>query len=187
MILKLNERQQRFAREYIVDCNASQAAIRSGYSVRNCKRVGYGLLQKPWVRAEIERLKKAQTQRLDITADAVLAQIARRAFFDTRKLVDEDGNLIPIHKLDDDTQAALDGFELSTEVDKETGALTVTSKIKLANRDAPLTLLARHLKLLTDKTEVTGRDGGPIHVRADDCSDDELAAIALSGKHDTAS
>ncbi len=70
----LTAKQERFVKEYLVDLNATQACIRSGYKRNTASETGYENLRKPQIRAEIDRLMKERSERLTITADMVLQQ-----------------------------------------------------------------------------------------------------------------
>lgn len=84
----LSLKQQRFVDEYMVDLNATQAAIRAGYSANSAAEQAYDLLRKPQISAAISVARKAQQERTGITADRVLTEIALVAFADTRELVE---------------------------------------------------------------------------------------------------
>jgi phage terminase small subunit len=95
--------------------------------------------------------------RTGITADRVLAEIAKLAFFDPRKFFDADGAPIPIHELDDDTAAALAGmnvFEVFEGTGKNRVFVGYTKKYKLTDKRGSLELLGKHLKLFTDVVEL---------------------------------
>ena len=82
MAAKLTERQKRFCDEYLIDLNATQAAIRAGYSKKTAKDIGSENLTKPDIAARIEKRRAAQIKRTEITADRVLLELARIAFVD---------------------------------------------------------------------------------------------------------
>jgi len=75
MARKLTARQERFVAEYLIDLNATQAAIRAGYSQKRASEMAYQLLQKPTVQAAVEQAKRAQAKRVQITADDVLRDL----------------------------------------------------------------------------------------------------------------
>ena len=82
MITKLRPKQQAFVREYLVDFNATQAAIRAGYSERTAKEIAYENLTKPHIATAIEQAIGAQSERTEIDADwvqAKLVEIVERA------------------------------------------------------------------------------------------------------------
>jgi len=72
---KLTPKQDRFCREYLIDLNGTQAAIRAGYSKRAAQQIATENLLKPVIKAEIERLKAERVERTEINADFVLAKI----------------------------------------------------------------------------------------------------------------
>ena len=107
--------------------------------------------------------------RLEITADRVLQELAKLAFYDPGALLESDGSMKQIADIDDVTRMAVAGLEV-TELFEGTGdqkhAYGLCKKIKLADKGQNLERLGKHFKLFTDKTEVTGADGGPIVVRS---------------------
>ncbi|MCL4165291.1 UNVERIFIED_CONTAM: hypothetical protein GTU68_038875, partial [Idotea baltica] len=72
----MTDKQQRFCEEYLVDLNATQAAIRAGYSEDSAKEIGYENHTKPHIQAEIQRLKAERSEATAITAKRVLQEIA---------------------------------------------------------------------------------------------------------------
>ena len=86
--LGLNPKQQRFVDEYLVDLNATQAAIRAGYSVDTAGSIGHENLKKPEIQLAIAEARKQQQERTGITADRVLREIAHVALADARELVE---------------------------------------------------------------------------------------------------
>lgn len=79
---KLTEKQKRFVEEYLVDLNATQAAIRAGYSINRASELGYQLLQKTTVSDAIQSAMKKRQNRTEITQDMVLKEIGKVAFHD---------------------------------------------------------------------------------------------------------
>jgi len=77
---ELTPKQKRFCEEYIVDNNATQAAIRAKYSPRSAASIGHENLKKPKIQKYISRLKKARNLRTQVTADRVLEGLAKIAF-----------------------------------------------------------------------------------------------------------
>lgn len=80
---KLTEKQKRFCEEYLIDLNATQAAIRAGYKNSD---IGRRLVTKSHVTEYIEKLLKERSKRTEITADRVLAELAAIAFSDRTEL-----------------------------------------------------------------------------------------------------
>jgi phage terminase small subunit len=148
---KLTRKQQLFVHEYVVDFNATQAAIRAGYSAKRASEIGYQLLQKTTVREAVEEAWRDKIRRADITADDVLRLIIRAAYADIRDFVtwDDDGHDIRVRP-----SAEIDG-ELVTEVSEEVTEIGEmvkrTRKVKLVNKEAMIRLLAQHFGLTEHK------------------------------------
>ena len=85
--MPLNDRQCRFVAEYLVDLNATQAAIRSGYSAATANQIGARLLANVKVAAAIAEAQAARSRRTEVTADRVVLELARVAFGDPRRVM----------------------------------------------------------------------------------------------------
>ena len=156
MAAKLTPKQRRFVNEYLIDLNATQAAIRAGYSKKTAKDIGGENLSKPAIQAEIQKRQVKLQNTLEITQDRVLQEYARLAFYDPRKLFQPDGTPKPIEALDDDTAAALSGLEVREEFEgagENRTFVGYTKKYKLANKLGALDSLAKHLGLFEPKEE----------------------------------
>lgn len=151
---KLTDKQERFCQEYLIDLNKTQAAIRAGYSKKRAGEIGWQLLQKTTIQNRIAQLHSKIQNKLEITQERVVKEIARLAFLDPRKFYDENGRLKAIKDLDDDTAAALAGMEVQTSTNDEN--TYTTHKIKHADKKGALELLARHLGILQDNVNVNG-------------------------------
>lgn len=75
MATRLTDKQQRFVAEYLIDLNATKAAIRAGYSAKNADKIGSQLLGKTRVSEAIQAGKMARSERTEITQDYVLAKL----------------------------------------------------------------------------------------------------------------
>lgn len=163
--MTLTAKQQRFVDEYLHDLNATQAAIKAGYSKKTARSVGSENLAKPDIAKAIQEAMKNRQARTFITQDRVLQELARIAFFDPRKLLDDDGNPIPLSNLDDDTAAAVAGVDLMEEYEghgKDRVFIGYTKKFKLADKNTALSNAMRHLGMFVDKAEITGKNGQPL-------------------------
>lgn len=80
---KLTEKQKRFCEEYLIDFNATQAALRAGYSQKTAYSIGDENLRKPEIQSEIQALIKKRSERTGISADTVITELAKIAFSDT--------------------------------------------------------------------------------------------------------
>lgn len=144
MTRKLTPKQERFVEEYLVDLNATQAAIRAGYSTRNADTIGFQLLQKTPVADAISRRRNLLSRKANITQERILIEMARLAFFDPRKLFDAEGNPMSITNLCDDAAAAINGLDVVTVGNGEVGIGQVT-KYKIPDKNKALENLARIL------------------------------------------
>lgn len=148
--MALNDKQTRFCEEYLIDFNATKAAIRAGYSKKSAYSIGSENLTKPEIQEYLAKKSDKVANKLGINQERVLQEIARLAFSDIRKYYDEDGKLKPIHELDDDAAAALAGVEVDELFDQQ-GFNKVevgqTKKIKVWNKKDGLEQLARYLGL----------------------------------------
>ena len=145
MAARLTDKQKRFVAEYLVDLNATQAAIRAGYSQNTARAIGCENLTKPDIQEAIQEERAKLSERTAITQERVLQEYARIAFFDPRKMFDEEGNPLNISDIDDDTAAALAGLEVVKEVDEDTGVTSFTKKYKITNKLGALDSIAKHL------------------------------------------
>ena len=165
--MALNAKQRRFVEEYLLDLNATQAAIRAGYSAKTASAQSFDLLRKPEIASAIQEAMQKRSEKTGITAERVLAELARLSFADIRKIFTEDGQLRPVHELPEEVAASISSVEVVTSrvPGGEPTEVEYTSKIKFWDKRGSLELLGKHLKLFTDKTEVTGPGGGPIEHR----------------------
>lgn len=152
-----NARHERFCREYLIDTNGAQAAIRAGYSATAAKVTASRILTDDNVQRRIAELRGVLAGKLEITAERVLREAARLAFSDPRKFFNADGSLKPITELDDDTAAALASFEsVEKAIPGGAGQTEQIRKFKVWDKPAALGMLGRHLNLFTEKLEVSG-------------------------------
>ncbi len=144
----LKGKQPAFVQEYLIDLNATQAAIRAGYSKKTAKDIGCENLAKPNIQEAIQKALKKRELRTEITQDRVLKEYARIAFLDPRNFFDESDNLKSITELDDDTAACLTGMDISTRFIKNKGddlEPETVKKIKFIDKKGALDSVAKHL------------------------------------------
>ena len=88
--MAITKKQKRFVEEYLIDLNATQAAIRAGYSVNTAQEQGYQLLQKTSVQQEIAKAMAERSRRTGINQDRVLLELAKIAFANIGDIMDYD-------------------------------------------------------------------------------------------------
>ena len=148
----MTDRDKRFAEEYIIDLNASAAAIRAGYSPKTAKDAAAWIReenpQKPQVKAMVERLMAERSRRTGITADRVLTEIAKIAFVNAGDLIDfESGKVRQDARRVD--KAAIQSITSKTGKIEE-------HEVKLMDKTRALELLGKHLGMFTDNVKVDG-------------------------------
>src|SRR5580700_1428698 len=91
--MTMNDKRKRFVAEYLVDLNATQAAIRAGYSAKTANEQAARLLANVSVREAVEKGQKQRIEKLEITSERVLAEIACLAYSDITDYVRENGTV----------------------------------------------------------------------------------------------
>lgn len=166
--MALTDKQARFVEEYLVDLNATQAAIRAGYSEGTAHSIGSENLGKPEIAQAIADAQKERSERTQVTQDMVVQELARIGFSDLRKMLTDRGSLLDPQDWDDDTAAAISSIEVVTNAGDrgtdEDGRKVIdhTHKIKTWDKNSALEKLAKHLGMFVDRHEHSGPDGGPI-------------------------
>ena len=143
---KLTKKQLLFAKEYLIDRNKTQAAIRAGYSTKNASQSGAQLYSNIKIRAFIDNVMIDTHKRLELSADRTLLEINRLATFDIRRLYKIDGSLIPIPELDDDMAACVKGVEF-----KKVGG-EWKKEYKIWNKEPALVMMKEIQKLVKENT-----------------------------------
>lgn len=145
---KLTPKQALFIAEYLVDGNATRAAIAAGFSPASADVTGAKLLRNAKI-AKVLRLRQARrAAKLEITAERVLQELAKLAFYDPGDLFDADGNVRALAAMNANIRAAVASLE--TERRESKMASTVIKKIRLADKGTNLERLGKHLKLFGD-------------------------------------
>ncbi|MCA2854706.1 MAG: terminase small subunit [Chitinophagaceae bacterium] len=138
-MLKLSKKQLRFAEEYMIDFNGAQAAIRAGYTANSAKIHAVRLLKNKAIHDLIEQKRKELSERIGVSVDKVVNELAKHAFQDVRKYYDQNGVLKKISELDECAAAVVVGVE--TEIVNGVG----TQKFKRTDPVKALELLGKHL------------------------------------------
>ncbi len=167
---KLTDKQKKFCQEYLIDLNATRAAIDAGYSKKTAFSIGPENLKKPYLQEYLQKLRDKLAAKTEITPERIIRELANIAFLDASEMFDEYNNLLPINEMPEEVRRAINGLEVSET--KLGGSLT---KIKVSDKKGALELIGKHLAMWTDRHEITGKDGGP--VRFSGMSDDELREL----------
>lgn len=147
--MALNQKQKRFAQEYVIDFNATKAAQRAGYSERTAYSQGQRLLKHVEIQQKIQENIQKIANSTQITAERVLNELAKLAFYNPKDFYNSDGSLKDISDLTDEQAACINGLEI-VDIPKRVAKL---KKIKIADKNAALDKLMRYLALYRDKVE----------------------------------
>lgn len=163
--------RRRFVHEYLKDLNATQAAIRAGYSKTTADTQGPRLLENVGVRNAIDTGIALRAVRVEAKSDDVLRELVRLATVDVGGAFDGKGRLLPLSKMPEDVRRAISGVEVEElwGDDGEGGRtqVGVLRKVKFWDKGKALDQLGRHLGLFKDRVEFTGADGGPVQLQAE--------------------
>jgi len=160
---KIKRRYRIFAGEYLVDLNGKRAAIAAGYSERSAEVTASRLLRKPRVQKLIRKLMNRRAEKLELTAEKVLKELARLAFANMTDYIEigPDGSArVDFSRVNRDKGAAIQEVDIDEYRRKNPSRPTFETikriKFRLADKGQNLERLGRHLKLFTDKVEVAG-------------------------------
>lgn len=178
---KLNAKQLAFCQNYLIDLNATQAAIRAGYSAKTARQVAAENLTKPAIEAEVARLIDERAARNKIDADTVLGELLRIARADIGQAFNPDGSLKPLADMPEEIRRAIAGVDVFEEFagrgeDRE--QVGFTKKVRFWDKVKALEMLGRHLRMFSDRVELTGKDGGPLVMESPRPSPQEVSTFA---------
>lgn len=147
---KLTEKQQCFVDEYLIDLNATQAAIRSGYSAKTADQQGSRMLANVKVQEEIAKAMAERSKRTGVNQDKVVLELAKIAFVKMTDIVDEQGKIKPDAAEDD--LACIESVKYK-ESESDTGS-SVEREVKISPKLKALELLGKHLGMWNNKLDV---------------------------------
>lgn len=152
----LTEKHKRFVAEYLIDLNATQAAMRAGYSKKTAGSQAHDLLKKPEIATYLNTCLAKAIDRAELSADRVLEEMRRLSFSNVRDLFDADGNLIPIHKLTREQASCIASVEVvKKNLAAGDGQTDVVHKIKVWDKTRSLEQLGKHFGVLKELVDVT--------------------------------
>ncbi|WP_442596325.1 terminase small subunit [Parapusillimonas sp. JC17] len=169
--MALTPKKRCFAAEYIKDLNATQAAIRAGYSERTAKSQGQRLLTDVDVAALIGELQQRRNERVQIDADYVLRRLFEIDQMDVLDIMTEDMSLRPVSEWPKVWRQYLSGFDLAEMFEgrgEDREMVGILKKIKWPDKVKNLELLGKHVDVQAFREQVghSGPNGGPIEVAA---------------------
>lgn len=159
----MTPKQEAFVREYLIDLNATQAAIRAGYSANRADAMGHENLRKPEIAAAVAAAQQARAEKTGVDAEWVLKRLHSEATADLADLYDDNGNLKSVHEWPMVWRTGLvAGIETVQERDgkDEDGAPTFVTvrKVKLLERTKLLELIGKHIGVQAFKEKLEVED-----------------------------
>lgn len=140
-------KHERFVEEYLIDLNATQAAIRAGYSPKTAKEQASRLLSNVNISAAIDKAIAERSKRTGINQDRVLLELARIGFAKITDIIDPTTAKIKQDASEDDL-ACIQSVKIKPN---EFG---VEREVRLCDKKAALELLGKHLGMFKDKLEL---------------------------------
>ena len=141
---ELTSKQQRFVEEYLIDLNATKAAMRAGYSKRTARQVGAENLSKPVIATAIQKAMEERSERTGIDQDWVL------------------NNLRSITERCMQVEPVTDSKGDPVFVENAEGGIVPAFTFNSTGANRALELIGKHLGMFVERKEHTGKDGGPI-------------------------
>ena len=169
---KADDMQAAFVDEYLIDFNATQAAIRAGYAPKSAGEQGCRLLKKRKIADAVARAIAERSRRTGITADRVLRELARVAFVNPSDVIDFDTGTVKASAGADDL-AAVASCKVKTMSMGDEGDM-VEREIKLNDKIKALDLLGKHLGMYPD-----GKGTGHVTVPGDDGDGAQTTGVVL--------
>lgn len=150
----LTPKQERFCQEYVVDFNATQAAIRAGYSKKTAKSIGQENLTKPDLREFVAELQKALQKATGIDAQRVINEYVKVGFSNIKAFLEEGNSIRDISQLPDDVAAAVESIQSDIRHDGgDSEGYTEKVKLKLHSKLSALNDLGKHLGIFEKDNE----------------------------------
>ena len=148
---RMTEKQKRFVEEYLIDLNATQAAIRAGYSVKTAREQASQNLTKLNIQQAISEKMAERSKRTGVNQDRIVLELAKIAFVNAADVIDSDDATIKAGATADDT-AAIQSVKVKVIPTKEGEG--VEREIRLNDKLKALELLGKHLGMWNDKLDV---------------------------------
>ncbi|MDU5475945.1 terminase small subunit [Pantoea sp.] len=156
--MALTDKQEMFCREYLIDLNATQAAIRAGYSEKTSNEQGARLLANVSVQNRISELKAQRNDRIDVDADYVLKRLFEIDQMDVLDILMTNGELKPIAQWPKVWRTTLSGMDVTEMAGDAAGLL---KKIKWPDKVKNLELLGKHVTVQAFKDNIKNELVGP--------------------------
>lgn len=151
---KLTDKQEMFCREYLIDLNATQAAIRAGYSERTARSIGQRMLTNVDIEKRLSELKGDRNERVSVNADYVLDRLIQIDQLDVADILDENGDLLPVREWSKAWRTSVNAIEVIQMSKGDMDIETFLKKVKLPDKLKNLELLGKHVDVQAFKDKV---------------------------------
>lgn len=178
---KLTDKQELFAREFIKDLNATQAAIRAGYSEKSSRNQGARMMANDDILIRIAELNQERLERLQVDSDYVLRRLVEIDEMDVLDILTETGDLKPVRQWPKVWRTSLSGMDVMAMCG-EGDAAGLLKKIKWPDKVKNLELLGKHVDVQAFKENIKTEQSGTLEVVNYSPSDYAAAQKALEGK-----
>lgn len=149
----MTKKQKKFVEEYLIDLNATQAAIRAGYSPDTAGSIGSENLKKPEIRVRIEKAMAERSKRTGINQDRIIEELAKIALLNPKNLINFEEATVKEEATEEDL-AAISFIRVKCFPTKDGEG--IEREVKMYDKAKALELLGRHLGMFKDKVEVSG-------------------------------
>lgn len=151
-MVALTKKQKLFCDEYLIDLNATQAAIRAGYSPDSARQSGSDNMNNPYIRAYIDKAMAERSKRTGINADRILTELAKIALLNPANVVNLDEATVRDDALPEDL-AAVASIKVKRFPTKDGEG--IEREIKFYDKSKALELAGKHLGMFRDKIDLT--------------------------------
>lgn len=140
----LTDKQEAFCQRYLIDFNATKAAIDAGYSSDTAYSIGWENLRKPEIQARIAEIRVETGRGFNISRERIAQELALIAFGDTKNIFDENGLLKSPDNWSDEGRIISSYEESITEFgDEKTGGVKTSKKVRQWEKTKALDSLAK--------------------------------------------
>lgn len=145
--MALKEKQKRFCEEYVIDLNATQAAIRAGYSEETAGAIGWENLKKPEIESYLKELQAEISNRNGDLAQKVIEELKKIGFSNIQDYIGLENTVKDLSEIDAQKAAAVSSIKRSvTEFgDEETGGTKTVLEFKLWDKLSALEKIGKHI------------------------------------------
>lgn len=147
----MTKKQKRFCEEYLIDLNATQAAIRAGYSPDTARAIGTENLTKPEIQRAVARAMAERSRRTGVNAELVVLELAKIAFVNVGNVIDATDATLKEDAAPEDL-AAIQSIKV-----RDMGKMGIEREIRMADKLKALELLGRHLGMFNDKMRLDAK------------------------------